>query len=86
MVKESDLPNQAAELDPVKATQTPEEAAAEEERHARELASRCHLPAWPTRSSPPARRDADIASRGLSFSSRRSFSGVTAINPSIAPR
>ena len=29
MVKESNFPNQATELDPVKATQTPEEAAAE---------------------------------------------------------
>jgi type II secretory ATPase GspE/PulE/Tfp pilus assembly ATPase PilB-like protein len=43
MVRESDFQSHAAELDPVKATQTPEEAAAEEERDARELAKRCHL-------------------------------------------
>jgi type IV pilus assembly protein PilB len=43
MVKESDFPKQGAEFDPVKAAQTPEEATAEEEYHARELAARCHL-------------------------------------------
>ena len=42
MVKEPELPT-PAELDPIKATQTPEEASAEEEYHARELAARCHL-------------------------------------------
>jgi type IV pilus assembly protein PilB len=42
MVKEPEHTN-ATELDPIKATQTPEEASAEEEYHARELAARCHL-------------------------------------------